>query len=219
MRLKDYNERDGKRVWLSEGEMQRLLANADADNFNAEVSLLLAGRCGLRREEIVDVTPADVVRTDHGDVVRVWEGKGSKYREVPAPDRLITLLRGVAIEPDEAIVDVAPSTIYDYVERARARCRVETGDDGWQYVGPHDLRRSWAILLLERGVLPAVVMEWGGWDSWRTFRDHYLSEFSPAALRRERGKIDWYGGRSSSSRSSSSPADSYAAIEPDTDRY
>jgi len=28
-----------------------------------------------------------------------------------------------------------------------------------------------------------------------TFRDHYLAEFSPEALRRERGKVGWLGGR------------------------
>ena len=46
----------------------------------------------------------------------------------------------------------------------------------------------------EAGVLPSVVMEWGGWEGWQTFRNHYLAEFSPEALRRERGKISWLGG-------------------------
>jgi len=31
----------------------------------------------------------------------------------------------------------------------------------------------------------------GGWEDWQTFRDHYLAEFSPEALRRERGKVGW----------------------------
>lgn len=214
MRLKDYDEREGKRVWLSEREMQLLLENVDEGNETAEAALLLAGRCGLRRAEIVDVTPADVVRTDHGDVVRVWEGKGDKYREVPAPDGLVTLLRHAALEPDEAIVDVADSTIYKYVKRARARCRTETGDEGWQYLGPHDLRRSWGVLVLEAGVLPSVVMEWGGWTDWTTFRDHYLAEFSPQALRRERDRVEWYGGASSSNDLDRDHRDSYAVLDP-----
>ena len=29
---------------------------------------------------------------------------------------------------------------------------------------------------------------------WQTFRDHYLAEFSPEALRRERQKVSWLGG-------------------------
>ena len=44
--------------------------------------------------------------------------------------------------------------------------------------------------MLEDGVLASVVFEWGGWESWATFRDHYLTEFSPEAIRRERAKVD-----------------------------
>lgn len=194
MRLKDYDERDGKRVWLSEKEIQLLIENVDENHAEAEAALILAGRAGLRREEIVKVTPADIVRTDHGQTVRVWEGKGDKYREVPAPDRLTDILLGMAKEPDDQIVGCAASTIYDYVKRARGRCYDQTNDAGWQWVGPHDLRRSWGVRLLESGVLPSVVMEWGGWEDWQTFRNHYLAEFSPEALRRERGKVSWLGG-------------------------
>lgn len=134
---------------------------------------------------------------------------------MPAPDKLVTLLRARALEPDEAIVDVADSTIYKYVKRARARCRTETGDEGWQYLGPHDLRRSWGVLVLEAGVLPSVVMEWGGWTDWTTFRDHYLAEFSPQALRRERGLVDWYtGGSSSTEPEAAASRESYAVVNP-----
>jgi len=58
MRLKDYNERDGKRVWLSESEIQRLIpdrVNTAGTEVEEErlreqrAALLLAGRCGLRR--------------------------------------------------------------------------------------------------------------------------------------------------------------------------
>jgi len=36
-----------------------------------------------------------------------------------------------------------------------------------------------------------MVMEWGGWRNWRTFREHYLGEFSPEAVRAEREKVGW----------------------------
>src|SRR6056297_93988 len=98
---------------------------------------------------------------------------------------------GLDRDADEPLVQCDPSTIYDWVARARDRCRAATGDDGWKYVGPHDLRRSWGVRLLEAGVLPSVVMELGGWEDWQTFRDHYLAEFSPEALRRERAKVGW----------------------------
>jgi integrase len=194
MRLKDYPERDGKRVWLSEDEIALLIDHVDTGHAEAEAALIMAGRAGLRREEITQVTPADVRRTDHGQVIRIWEGKGDKYREVPCPESLTDILLGMAKEPDEPIVDCDPSTIYDWVQRARDRCRAETGDQAWTYVGPHDLRRSWGVRLLESGVVPSVVMEWGGWEDWETFRNHYLAEFSPEALRRERGKVSWLGG-------------------------
>jgi len=89
MRLKDYNERDGKRVWLSESEIQRLIpdrVNTAGTEVEEErlreqrAALLLAGRCGLRRQEIVDVTPEDLVTTDTGQTVRVWHGKGASAR-------------------------------------------------------------------------------------------------------------------------------------------
>jgi integrase len=194
MRLKDYNERDGKRVWLSEDELQLVIDHADADHSAMRAGMLLAARCGLRRKEIVQVTPADLVSTSHGRVVRIWEGKGDKYREVFCPDALADVALGMGNAPDEPLVDVDPSTIYDWVAKIRDRCRAQTGDDAWRYVGPHDLRRSWGVRLLESGVLPSVVMSLGGWEDWETFRDHYLAEFSPEALRRERGKVSWLGG-------------------------
>lgn len=194
MRLKDYDTQDGKRVWLSEKELQTLLSHTDTDHPEMDAALLLAGRCGLRRKEIVEVAPKDLVRTDHGQVVRIWDGKGDKYREVPAPDALLNIALGLNRDQAEPLVTVDPSTIYDWVRRARERTRAETEDEGWKYVGPHDLRRSWGVRLLESGVLPSVVMEWGGWEDWQTFRDHYLAEFSPEALRRERGKVSWLAG-------------------------
>jgi integrase len=199
MRRKDYDERDGKRVWLSEKELQLLLSKTKSSEPEQEVALLLAGRCGLRRQEITDVTPADIVDSNIGQLVRIREGKGDKYREVPCPAQLRGLARGLGREPDESLISVHTTTIYDWVERARGKCYQETGDEGWLDVGPHDLRRSWGVRCLEQGVLPSVVMEWGGWRNWETFRKHYLAEFSPEALRRERGKVSWLRGGSTSS--------------------
>jgi len=204
MRLKKYAEKDDSmRVWLSEKELQRIIprriekAGTDTQldkHQQRRAALMLAGRCGLRRQEVVNVAPKDIVRSDHGRVVRVWDGKGSKYREVPAPGELADLIIHMDRDKEEPLVSVVDSTIYDWVEQEATRCYSETGDEGWQYVGPHDLRRSWGVRTLESGVLPSVVMEWGGWEDFKTFRDHYLAEFSPEALRRERGKVSWLGG-------------------------
>lgn len=36
-----------------------------------------------------------------------------------------------------------------------------------------------------------VALLWGGRSNLETFREHYRGEASPAAQRRERGKVDW----------------------------
>ncbi len=197
MRLKDFPEDDGKRVWLSEKEIQQLLSHAD-DRIEVEIALTLMARSGLRRQEVVDVTFANARDTEIGPVIRIWHGKGDKYRETPIPADLLTTIHNLRRfddrEPDDPIVTVHDSTLYDWVSRARERCHAEAGDRGWLEVGPHDLRRSWGVRLLEAGVMPSVVMEWGGWEDWQTFRDHYLAEFSPEALRQQRSQVAWLGG-------------------------
>jgi len=230
MRLKDYDSQEGKRVWLSEQEIQLLLDNVDQNHTEAQAAVRLMARSGLRRQEVTGkptdddshgVRFVDVTETETGDVIRVWQGKGDKYREPPAPDgfaREANVYRqAMDRKPDTEIVQADPSTLYDWVRRARQRCYAETGDEGWQEVGPHDLRRSWGVRVLESGVLPAVVMEWGGWSDWETFRNHYLAEFSPESLRRERGKVSWLSeGRADTDPSGSNPG--YAAVDPGRSR-
>jgi len=174
MRLKDYDSQEGKRVWLSEKEIQLLLDNVDTNHTEAQLAVRLMARSGLRRQEVTGkptdddshgVRFVDVTETETGDVIRVWQGKGDKYREPPAPDGFAreakVYRQAKGREPDAEIVQADPSTLYDWVRRARQRCYAETGDEGWQEVGPHDLRRSWGVGVLESGVLPAVVMEFG----------------------------------------------------------
>lgn len=206
MRLKDYDQREGKRVWLAESELQRLIENVDTNHTEAQIAVRLMARSGLRRREVTGdddrhgVRFVDVVEDgDVGGILRVWQGKGDKYREPPAPEGLVgeagIYRQATGRDPDAELVQANASTLYDWVKRARERCHAATGDEGWLFVGPHDLRRSWGVRLLEAGVLPSVVMEWGGWQDWKTFRDHYLAEFSPEALRRERGKVSWLSDR------------------------
>lgn len=191
MRLKDYPEKPGKRVWLGEREIQELITEAQSPRQKA--AFLLGARCGLRRKEILDVTPTHIRETEVGTMLRVWKGKGDKYRELPAPPELVTIVEtlGHDIAPDEAVVDVTGTTVYRWIQRAAERRYADSGDKGWTYLDVHDLRRTWGVRLLEDGVLPSVVFEWGGWEDWITFRDHYLAEFSPEALRRERSKVDY----------------------------
>jgi len=196
MRLQDYDDQDGKKVWLTEAETERLLDEMESGQQWRAVCL--AARSGLRREEIVSVRVRDVVDAPDG-YVRVWGdyAKQDKYREAPITDELQSVVeRSLADlkDGDAPIVDVDPTTVYRWVDRAGQRLAADTNDEGWLELGVHDLRRTWgAHLLWNHGLLPSSVMAFGGWDDWDAFRNHYLGEMSPKAMDRERAKVDWMG--------------------------
>jgi integrase len=199
MRRRPYPERrNGKRVWLAPDEVDQFLDTIGTTN-QRRVAAELGVRCGLRRNEIVGVTPADVVDGPTGEtVLRVREdvAKFEKYRETPVPDTLAARLDALGdVRGDqEPVVDVTGKSVYRWVTGAAEELADETGDDAWRDLDVHDLRRTWGVALLEDGVIPSVVMDWGGWDDWDTFRKHYLGEFSPRALKRERAKVSFLGG-------------------------
>jgi integrase len=206
MRLDDYPERDGKRVWLSQSDENDEVAALidEAESPEQEIAFRLGAQAGLRREEIASVTTNDFTHAPDG-FVRVWNdyAKRGKYRETPIPEQLASSVRTLAYErdPDEPVVGVEPNSIYRWVKRAGERRYAATGDEGWTYLDVHDLRRTWGgHLLWDCGVLPAVVMSFGGWEDWETFRDHYLGEMSPAAAERERKKISYVSGGVESGR-------------------
>jgi integrase len=210
MRLGDYDERDGKRVWLNQTEQNdEVTALIDeAKSPEQEIAFRLGAQAGLRREEIASVTPNDFTHAPDG-FLRVWNdyAKRGKYRETPIPAELASSVRTLAYNrnPDESIVSVKPNSIYRWVKRAAQSRYAATGNKGWTYLDVHDLRRTWGgHLLWDCGVLPAVVMSWGGWEDWETFRNHYLGEMSPAAAEREREKISFVSS-DTESRNDSSP--------------
>jgi integrase len=196
MRLQDYDERDGKRVWLTGDEVELLLKEAQSGEQRR--AFMLGARAGLRRSEITSVTVADFLHGPDG-FVRVWEdyAKRDKYREAPIPDELESVVVNslqYELSADTPVVDKTGGTVYRWVKRAAERLQAETGDVGWSYLDVHDLRRTWGgDLLWNQGLLPTSVMQFGGWDDWETFRDAYLGEMSPEAARREREKVSWMG--------------------------
>lgn len=192
MRLQDFPEDDGKRVWLSQPELNLLISKAGP--VEHEVAFMLAGYAGLRRGEAIKIRPVEFIQAPRGWLrVPAEFTKADRYRETPIPTDLEAMVRGMGLSPDEPVVDVTGNTVRRWVKKAAGKCLDETGDPEWQHLSPHDLRRTWGgHLLWDKGVLPAVVMNWGGWEDWKTFRDHYLGEMSPAAADRERAKV--YGG-------------------------
>ena len=192
MQMEDHDDHDGRKVWLTEEEASELIATA-ADT-EQRIAFGLGLRCGLRCKEIVGVTPRDVTDGPAGAFLRVEHGKGDKYRETPLPGDLattITTLADLREESDDVpLVDVSTRTVERWVDSEREELAAHDSD-GWHYLTPHDLRRTWGTLLCEREVEPGLVMEYGGWEDWDTFRDHYLGQYSVKAQQRAREKVPW----------------------------
>jgi integrase len=207
MNLVDYPDDDGMKVWLDRSEVDLLLD--EAGDTEQRIAFLLGVRSGLRVSEIVGtgprpgVRPTDVVETTAGPRVRLWGAKGDKNRETPAPPELVHTVDAYADARSEGqdvpLVDRSPRTVERWVGRAADRLTERTGDQGWQYLTPHDLRRTWATLLAADDVDPLLVCDWGGWEDIEVFLEHYRGSYSPEVQRRELQKVDWlsYSGGSS----------------------
>jgi len=191
MNLREHDERSDMKVWLSEDEADRYLAAAE--DTQRRIAFGLGLRCGLRSGEWLDVTPRDVVDTDAGTMLRVWEGKGDKFRETPIPDVLATRIRVAGEDaPDEPVLSVSTTrTLRRWVTRAGEQLAEETGEPGWRELSTHDLRRTWATALADAEVDPLLALDWGGWEDLETFLDHYKGAYSPAAQRRARERVEW----------------------------
>ena len=64
MHMEDYDDRDGRKVWLTRDEVADVVA--DADGTVQRIAIGLMARSGLRSAEVVDVTPDDVDETPSG---------------------------------------------------------------------------------------------------------------------------------------------------------
>lgn len=104
----------------------------EAEDNRQLIAFLLAGRCGLRRYELAQITPTDVVETPTRTHFRVWEdvAKQEHYRGSPVADRLAMYIEAhtdaARIAPDESIVDVTAKTVYRWVQRAAERLQAES---------------------------------------------------------------------------------------------
>lgn len=215
MRLKGYANDDGRRVWLGRDEVGLLLNQAK--DTEQKIAFGLAARCGLRSNEVLGVTRADIVEDDIvGPRVRVEQAKGDYYREVPMPTSLETTASTYAevrdMGADELLVDRTSRTLQRWVDRAAETCKEETEDPGWSFLGPHDLRRTWGTLLVEAGVEPGMIMEWGGWKDWETFREHYLGAYSPEMERRQASVVPWLDTKSKGQSRESQKPDPHTSL-------
>ncbi|QFU83374.1 tyrosine-type recombinase/integrase [Natronorubrum aibiense] len=194
MNLQQHENRDDMKVWLSQDEVEQLLEVADGTQ--QRIAFALGARCGLRSHEVLDVAPEDIVDTNAGTMLRVWHGKGDKFRETPVPRDLATTIRTVddvrEASASSPLVEISSTrSLRRWVRSASDQLYDETGDAGWDHLGFHDLRRTWATALASADVDPLMVCDWGGWNDLETFLEHYRGSFSPEAQQRERRKVDW----------------------------
>lgn len=194
--LEDHDTDDGKRVWMNREELETLFdaysGNGDSldDHMEKEYALRLMGQAGLRTQEMLDASPGDIttVNTNDGELtkLRVPDGKNDKYRETVIPEQLAsdlrTYRRACMDSDDDPFIDRTRRTIQRWVASAGEHVASETDNSNWEHVTPHDLRRSWAMVLLDSGTGPTVVMELGGWENYKTFKESYLGHHSDATI-------------------------------------
>lgn len=152
-------------MWLSEREVEKLLDQFE--DTERRIAVDLAVRYGLQSAEVLDVAPEHIVDTDAGTMLRVWSSaKTGKYRETPISPNLSTTIRTVGdvrgTSTDEPVVNASMRTLRRWMVDATEVLREETSEPGWQYVGMHDLRRTWTTSLRSADVGAMVVCDSGG---------------------------------------------------------
>jgi integrase len=192
VQLERFRDDDGRRVRLTESERDRLLS-VYGNDAEKQIALSLMARCGCRSHEAASVRPMDVIEGDETGrwFLRIPEGKGTKERQTPMPLDLAGMIRGRDGAPGQPVVEVTTRTLRRWVERAAQKRAAEEGDDRWLHLSTHDLRRTWGHLTLEAGVQPSVLMQWGGWEDYQTFKNHYLGKHSEETQAREAEKVAW----------------------------
>jgi len=137
-------------VVLSPQEILRLLEAAPSHRDKLLLGLMYA--CGLRVSEVVRLrwTDLDFDRR----VIRVWQGKGSRDRQVMLPISFEPVLKGLATnsKANEYLFPGARAGRYLSPQTARrAMARAMAIAVIRKAASPHSLRHSFAVHLVERG--------------------------------------------------------------------
>ena len=166
----------GFKVWLTDDEIEQL--RRAAGSRRDDLIIQLGAFVGLRAFEIPQVTPGHVRRAGDGDHyrLRVPRGKDTKTGEgaprnayLPADVErdLYQYQRDAGLDESDPYVDLTAGGVRAVVRRTADAAADRTGDDDFQDVSSHDLRRRFAQrLLVDEGMNPRVVMEVGGWSSF-----------------------------------------------------
>ncbi|WP_311170640.1 site-specific integrase [Halobellus ordinarius] len=188
MRLEATSKPDQYHVWMTDDELEDL--RRAAATHRDDLVIQLGGYVGLRAFEIPQICPKHVKRTDDGDHYRLrvprgkdTTGNGGKPRDAYLPREvegdIHRYKNAEGIGRDESLVDISERAVRDVVKRTAERAADQTGDEDFQYVSSHDLRRRFAQrLLVDEQLNPRVVMTVGGWDSFQAI-EPYLNAPTP----------------------------------------
>lgn len=188
MRLEATGATDQYKVWMTDPELETL--RREAGSHRDDLIIQLGGYVGLRAFEIPQIQPRHVKRTESGDHyrLRVPRGKDTangegKPRDAYLPKDVESAIhryqRAEDVAHDDPLVDLSERGVRAVVKRTATRAAEETGDDDYQYVSSHDLRRRFAQrLLVDNQMNPRVVMQVGGWDSFQAI-EPYLNAPTP----------------------------------------
>ena len=171
--------------WLSREEVKHLIEQCTESRDEEIILTLLAS--GLRVHEACKASADDIFEDDRGLMLKVWgKGKGGrkKYRETPIPAALKHATLPVTRKYKGKENPITSATALNWVKKAGGKIDCPE-------LSCHDLRRSYASILLESGIDPTVIMEWLGWSSWETFRKYYMNVANPDFQKREREKMDF----------------------------
>jgi len=181
MQLEPMPEADGYRCWLADNEQAQLL-----ENLREEPERQLAIRAmlhGLRSDELKWVRTGEIreLQTDQEAYkLRIRDGK-TGYREAPISREMVQQMRmlknATSTRKNRPLIDASKRSIRRWMSKAGDELTQATGDEDWQHVSPHDLRRTWATTTyyaLDTHYAVDIIMRWGGWKDRDTFTNNYL---------------------------------------------
>jgi integrase len=184
MRLEATDHPTRAKVWMTDNEVDEL--RRSAASYRDGLIIQLGAFVGLRAFEMPQVCPEHVSETDNNQYrLRVPEGKdttgnGGKPRDAYLPADVERDLRKYQnarnIAPKEPFIDLSERGVRAAIKRTAEAAAEMTGDDDFQRVSSHDLRRRFAQrLLVDNELNPRVVMQVGGWESFQSI-EPYLNE-------------------------------------------
>lgn len=152
---------------LSKEEVKAILTSHA--NMKHRVMLSLIYACGLRRSELLNLKPSDILSDRH--LIHVYQAKGKKDRVVPISDKIIEMLREYyrvyrpkvwMFEGQEPGVQYSEGSLRKIFKTALEKCKIT------KPATLHWLRHSYATHLLESGTDIRYIQELLGHNSSRT---------------------------------------------------